>query len=177
MQALRQRAACAARQTRPTSAIRNARGYASGHDHHHAAPEVKEGLGASFYVFAGLLPTAAVFYQISRPGADGEPSRPLNKDHVVRNAMRTDALEQAAHDKHLFMNAGPKSPHVELKTPELLNSGSPWNVPAGHYANLDHVTEHYRKAHIADEERKAKKLAEKAAAAQAAAQAAPQAEA
>ncbi|KAK7941046.1 uncharacterized protein PG986_013433 [Apiospora aurea] len=186
MQALRQRAACAARQTRPTSAIRNARGYASGHDHHHAAPEVKEGLGPAFYVFAGLLPTAAVFYQISRPGADGEPStiskylnqfEALNKDHVVRNALRTDALEQAAHDKHLFLNAGPKSPHVELKTPELLNSGSPWNVPAGHYANLDHVTEHYRKAHIADEERKAKKLAEKAAAAQAAAQVAPQAEA
>ncbi|KAK8027408.1 hypothetical protein PG991_004464 [Apiospora marii] len=213
MQALRQRAACAARQTRPASAIRNARGYASGHDHHHAAPEVKEGLGvrlslspslslpreepmggsvsrsidqsaklmpgwqqASFYVFAGLLPTAAIFYTISRPGADGEPStisqylnqfEALNKDHVVRNALRTDALERAAHDKHLFLNAGPKSPHVELKTPELLNSGSPWNVPAGHYANLDQVTEHYRQAHLADEERKAKKLAAKAAAAQA----------
>lgn len=51
----------------------------------------------------------------------------------------------------------------------LLNSGSPWNVPAGHYANLDQVTEHYRQAHLADEERKAKKLAAKAAAAQAAA--------
>lgn len=42
----------------------------------------------------------------------------------------------------------------------LINSGSPRNVPAGHYVNLDKVVEHYRKQHLDDEERKAKKLAE-----------------
>lgn len=38
-------------------------------------------------------------------------------------------------------------------------------MPAGHYANLDHLTEHYRQEHLAEEDRKAKKLAQKAAAA------------
>jgi hypothetical protein len=48
----------------------------------------------------------------------------------------------------------------------LINSGSPWNVPAGHRGrNLEEVAEHYRKQHIEEEERKVKKLAEKAAAA------------
>jgi hypothetical protein len=47
----------------------------------------------------------------------------------------------------------------KLHTNRLLYSGSPWNVPAGHQANLDHVTEHYRKQAAAEEERKAKKLA------------------
>lgn len=42
----------------------------------------------------------------------------------------------------------------------LLNSGCPNNVPAGHGVNLDHVVEHYRKQHLDEEERKAKKLAE-----------------
>lgn len=42
----------------------------------------------------------------------------------------------------------------------LINSGCPNNVPAGHYANLDHLVEHYRKEHLDEEERKAKKLAE-----------------
>lgn len=42
----------------------------------------------------------------------------------------------------------------------LFGSGSPHNVPAGHYVNLDKVTEHYRKQHLDDEERKAKRLAE-----------------
>ena len=37
-------------------------------------------------------------------------------------------------------------------------------MPAGHYANLDHLTEHYRQEHLAEEDRKAKKLSQKAAA-------------
>ena len=47
----------------------------------------------------------------------------------------------------------------------LINSGSPFNVPAGHQPNLDHVTEHYRQAYAAEEERKAKALLKKAEAA------------
>lgn len=42
----------------------------------------------------------------------------------------------------------------------LLNSGCPNNVPAGHGVNLDYIVEHYRKQHLDEEERKAKKLAE-----------------
>ncbi|KAI1369303.1 hypothetical protein F5Y08DRAFT_292974 [Xylaria arbuscula] len=170
MQALRTRAAGVARRARPT-ALRTSRSYASESHGHHEAPKVNEGLGTAFYVFAGALPVSIVAYQISRPGANGEPSSLSNwlqqfdylqKDYEVRNKIRTDIIEQAAHDKHLFMNAS-QSRHVELKTPELFNSGSPWCVPAGHSVNLDQITEHYRKQAVAEEERVAKKLAEKAA--------------
>ncbi|TGJ85947.1 hypothetical protein E0Z10_g2831 [Xylaria hypoxylon] len=167
MQALRTRAVGVVRRARPTT-LRTSRSYASESHGHHEAPKVDEGLGTAFYVFAGALPTSILAYQISRPGADGEPSS-LSKwlqqfdyfnDWETRNTLRTELLEQAAHDKHLFLHAG-RSTHVELKTPELFNSGSPWNVPAGHSVNLDHITEHYRKQAAAEEERKVKKLAEK----------------
>ncbi|KAI0404300.1 hypothetical protein F4802DRAFT_249536 [Xylaria palmicola] len=166
MQALRTRAAAVARRARPT--LRSSRSYAS-ESHGHDAPKVEEGLGTAFYVFAGAIPASMFAYSISRPGPDGEPSSfskwlkqfDYFNDWETRNTLRTEMLEQAAHDKHLFLNAG-KSTHVELKTPELMYAGSPWAVPAGHYANLDHVTEHYRKQAAAEEERKAKKLAEKA---------------
>lgn len=66
-------------------------------------------------------------YKISRPGADGEPSSfskwlkqfDYFNDWEMRNTLRTDIIEQAAHDKHLFLNAD-KSTHVELKTPEYV---------------------------------------------------------
>ncbi|RYC56007.1 hypothetical protein CHU98_g10197 [Xylaria longipes] len=165
MQAFRTRAVGVARRARPTT-LRTSRSYASESHGHHEAPKVDEGLGTSFYVFAGALPVSIVAYQISRPGADGEPSGFSNwlqqfdyfNDWEARNSLRTELIEQAAHDKHLFLNAG-RSTHIELKTPELINSGSPFNVPAGHRPNLDHVTEHYRKQAAAEEERKATKLA------------------
>lgn len=49
----------------------------------------------------------------------------------------------------------------------LLYGGSQVSVPAGFYANLDHVTEHYRQKYVAEEERKAKKLLQKQEQAQA----------
>ncbi|OTA92045.1 hypothetical protein M434DRAFT_396721 [Hypoxylon sp. CO27-5] len=172
MQALRTRAACVARRTRPRT-LRTKRSYASeshGHDsHHHEAPQVEEGLGTAFYVFAAAVPASYIGYSISRPGPNGEPSSISNwlrsfdyfNEWEVRNTLRTNIIEQAAHDKHLLINAG-KSPHVELKMPELINAGSPWNVPAGHYPKLDHLTEHYRREAAAEEERKLKKLLAKA---------------
>jgi hypothetical protein len=46
----------------------------------------------------------------------------------------------------------------------LINAGAPWNVPAGHRGrNLEEVTEHFRLQHVAEEERKVKKLAAKEA--------------
>ncbi|KAI0136645.1 hypothetical protein BJ170DRAFT_23291 [Xylariales sp. AK1849] len=170
MQALRKRAPCVARRARP-AAPRATRSYASESHGHHAAPQVEEGLGTAFYVFVGVVPTSIIGYSISRPGADGSPSSLTNwlngfeyfkEEDETRNALRTQLIEQAAHDKHLFVNAG-KNPHIDLKTPELLNAGSPWNVPAGHRGrNLQEVTEHYRKQHVEEEERKLKKLAAKA---------------
>ncbi|ORY65928.1 uncharacterized protein BCR38DRAFT_317382, partial [Pseudomassariella vexata] len=175
MQALRQRAACAARRVRPTTSVKNprtVRTYVSeSHDHHHhEAPKVEEKLGTAFYVFAGAVPAAILGYSISRPGANGEPSSLANfmrgfdyfAEDEARNTIRTQMLEQAAHDKHLFNYAGQNSAYIDLKTPELIGQGSPWAVPAGHVPNLDHVTEHYRKQFHAEEERKMKKLAAKA---------------
>ncbi|KAI1142725.1 hypothetical protein F5Y05DRAFT_365919 [Hypoxylon sp. FL0543] len=183
MQALRTRAACAARRPRQT-ALRTKRFYASerlgqdshdhdshdhdGHDHHHA-PQVEEGLGTAFYIFAAAVPVSYVAYSASRPGPDGEPSSVSKwlrsfdyfNDWELRNTLRTNIIEQAAHDKHLLLNAG-KNPHVDLKMPELINAGSPWNVPAGHYPKLDYLTEHYRKQAAEEEERKVKKLLAKA---------------
>ncbi len=37
----------------------------------------------------------------------------------VRNTLRTAAIEQAAHDKHLFYYAG-RNTHVELRYPEYV---------------------------------------------------------
>ncbi|KAI2462799.1 hypothetical protein F4781DRAFT_418935 [Annulohypoxylon bovei var. microspora] len=186
MHALRTRVACVARRSRPTS-LRISRSYAShdheegvqkdhlgpdSHhddhhhdDHHHHAPEVPEGLGSAFYVFAAAVPLGFLGYQLTRPGANGEPSSVTTwlrsfdyfNDWEERNALRSNMLDQASHDKHLFLYAG-KNPHVELKMPELIDSGSPWNVPAGFYPNLSHVTEHYRKQAADEEERKFQKL-------------------
>ncbi|KAI1177417.1 hypothetical protein F4777DRAFT_541956 [Nemania sp. FL0916] len=172
MQALRTRAAGIARRVRPTT-LRPIRSYASEseghHEGHHEAPKVEEGLGTAFYVVVAAVPAAIAGYSISRPGADGQPSS-LTKwleqfdffnDWETRNTLRTNMLEQAAHDKHLFFSVE-RNTHVELKTPELFFSGSPYNVPAGHTVNLSHITEHYRKQAAAEEERKVKKLAAKA---------------
>ncbi|KAH9902156.1 hypothetical protein F4778DRAFT_736522 [Xylariomycetidae sp. FL2044] len=185
MQALRTRAACVARRTRTTTtnSPTSSRTYASeshghaadSHAHHAPPPAVEEGLGPAFYIFAGAVPAAIVAYQITRPGTDGEPSA-LSKwlssfqyfdDWERRNAIRTAMIEQAAHDRHLFQYAG-RNMHVELKTPELIYSGSQISVPAGHYPNLDHLTEHYRQKFHKEEERKLKKLVAKKEAAAAA---------
>ncbi|KAH8910481.1 hypothetical protein BR93DRAFT_271509 [Coniochaeta sp. PMI_546] len=169
MSALRQRAATLARRSRPT-AIRNTRSYASdhGHDGHHAPPK-EESLGASFYLTVGAIPLSIFFYSISRPGEDGKPSglsnligkyTEMSETWSERNAMRTAMIEQAAHDKHLLYNA-PRNKHIELKFPEVFHAGSPFNVPAGHNANLDKVVEHYRQQHLDEEERKATKARSK----------------
>lgn len=189
-------------------------------------------------MFVGVVPASYFFYSISRPGAEGSPSSLtkwlqgfdyFKEESETRNAMRTQMIEQAAHDRHLFLNAR-RNPHIDLKTPEyvplstshpthlpvhpfiggkpstsqsdgpsgqftkklhrsifpeggvrfwwlgswtfllilmcynrLLNSGAPWNVPAGHRGrNLEEATEHYRKQHVEEEDRKVQKLAEKA---------------
>ncbi|KAI0160354.1 hypothetical protein GGR57DRAFT_457332 [Xylariaceae sp. FL1272] len=165
MQAFRTRAAVAARRARP-STLSSTRSYASGHDH--AKPHNVEEKNTLALLFIPLVPAVIIATQyLSEPARDGEPNRLAKwmsdkfdyfNDWEARNTLRTQVIEQAAHDKHLFYNAG-KSQHVELKTPELFHSGSPWAVPAGHYINLDHVTEHYRAQAAAEEERKAKKLA------------------
>ncbi|KAK1758228.1 hypothetical protein QBC47DRAFT_358102 [Echria macrotheca] len=169
MQAFRQRGLTAARQARPRC-VRNTRSYASGHGHgHHAEHTVEESFGTSFYVAIAAIPASYLVYTASRPGKDGEPTAiskwlektmDLGKEWERRNHNNTAAIEQAARDKHLFLNA-PRNRHIELTYPEVFQHGSPYNVPAGHYINLDKVVAHYHKQHLDEEARKAKKLAAK----------------
>lgn len=42
----------------------------------------------------------------------------------------------------------------------LINTGSPINVPAGHYINTDKIVEYYRREHLEAEARKLERLAE-----------------
>lgn len=83
-------------------------------------------LQAGFFIGFGALPAAGLVYYISRPGKDGEPSSitkaieswsDLGKQWEHRNTLHTAAIEQAAHDKHLYYNAG-RNAHIELKYPE-----------------------------------------------------------
>ncbi|KAI9824238.1 MAG: hypothetical protein M1832_002045 [Thelocarpon impressellum] len=99
---------------------------------------------------------------------------------TARNALHTTMIEQAAHDRNLFQSTR-GSATVELKFPEyvplflpladgrddwlkacvcrIFNTGSPYNVPAGHGgANLDTLIAHYEKENREVEERKARAL-------------------
>ncbi|KAK0632521.1 hypothetical protein B0T14DRAFT_35139 [Immersiella caudata] len=169
MSALRQRAACVARQTRLTG-VRNTRSYASGSHGHHHEHTVEESFGPGFYLAFAAIPVSVFVYQISRPAKDGElttigkwleKAADLSREWEEKNHNTTAAIQQAAKDKHLFYNVQ-KNPHIELSYPETFQHGSPYNVPAGHYVNLDKVIAHYQKQHLDEEARKAQKLASKA---------------
>ncbi|KAL2263378.1 hypothetical protein VTK26DRAFT_7017 [Humicola hyalothermophila] len=166
MSALRQRAAQLVRQARPAG-VRNTRTYASSHGHHEHAHNVQEPIGVGLYIAGAAILGSAFVYHISRPAENGELSAlhrwmikisDYSKEWETKNQLMTAALEQAARDKHLFLTAE-RSTHYELKYPEVFTTGSPFNVPAGHYANIDKVVAHYQKQHLEEEARKAKKLA------------------
>ncbi|KAI7783147.1 NADH-ubiquinone oxidoreductase 17.8 kDa subunit [Diaporthe eres] len=170
MLAVRQRAACVARRARPAAiAPRQAtRSYASDHGHgdhhdHHHAPQVEESPGLGLYISLGAIGLSMFAYSISRDENSSLAKwvdsfrAESQKTWEYRNTLRSDIKDQAARDKHLFQTSQ-KDPGYELRTPELIDSGSPNNVPAGHYVNLDQVIQHYQKQHLDEEARKAKKL-------------------
>jgi hypothetical protein len=81
----------------------------------------------SVFACLAILPAGYFVYTASRPGPNGEPPA-LTKflsnfdyfqQNQARNDARTRAIEQAAEDKHLFLNAG-RNMHVDLKTPEYV---------------------------------------------------------
>ncbi|KAL1861748.1 hypothetical protein Daus18300_008717 [Diaporthe australafricana] len=173
MLAVRQRAACVARRARPATitprqasrAYASDHGHSDHHDHHddHHAPQVAESPGLALYFALGAVGASMFTYSISRD-EDSSLGKWIDSFRVdyaktweQRNTLRSDLKDQAARDKHLFLTVQ-KEPGYELRTPELIDSGSPSNVPAGHYVNLDKVIEHYQKQHLDEEARKAKKL-------------------
>lgn len=75
----------------------------------------------------GAVPLSILGYQVTRPGKDGEPSSMTKwlttfdafNESERRNTIRTNIVEEAAHDKHLFYY-GQRNTHVELKMPEYV---------------------------------------------------------
>lgn len=69
-------------------------------------------------------------------------------------------IEQAGDDRALF-NGSTGSPTVVLKFPEIFNTGSPFNVPAGQGGgDLDELVAHYQKQNVEREAEKRKSLME-----------------
>ncbi|KAL8918972.1 MAG: hypothetical protein Q9208_007022 [Pyrenodesmia sp. 3 TL-2023] len=123
---------------------------------HHPEP-VNESLGRGFYFVLAALPLSFAIYKFSRSsdGSSAESAQPWftrmlraydvwSNSWAVRNSLHTKAIEQASHDRNLFHNSKP-SPLIDLKFPEIFNTGSPHNVPAGHGANLNELVAHYQR--------------------------------
>ncbi|OKL56958.1 hypothetical protein UA08_07802 [Talaromyces atroroseus] len=121
------------------------------HDHHHHGP-VNESFGPSFYVAVSTFAAGFVLYHVTKSSEESWISRLINKyapDQKVfeeRNAIRTVALEKAAADRHLFVGAT-RQDYVELRTSEVFNAGSPFNVSPGSQADLSNVAAYYKKQH------------------------------
>ncbi|PYH99511.1 NADH-ubiquinone oxidoreductase 178 kDa subunit [Aspergillus ellipticus CBS 707.79] len=124
------------------------------HASHHAEP-VNESFGRSFYVAIGTFASCYVLYRLTKSTDEsGSQSRitsliqkwtPSEQVFEQRSAIRTAAVERAAHDRHLFGSQGPREA-FELKQPEVsFNNAPPYNVIPGQNADLGHVIAHYER--------------------------------
>ncbi|MCJ1246149.1 hypothetical protein MMC30_003354 [Trapelia coarctata] len=134
------------------------------HSSHHPEP-VNESFGRGFYITLAFLPLSFALYKFSRSTNDSkEPAaQPLftrmlqsyseyKGRWTERNTLHTRMVEQAANDRNLFQST-PGTRMIDLKFPEVFNSGSPYNVQAGQTANLDALFAHYEKKNREDEEK------------------------
>ncbi|MCJ1408963.1 hypothetical protein MMC19_003040 [Ptychographa xylographoides] len=123
---------------------------------HHPEPQ-NESFGRGFYLTLASLPLGFALYKFSRnennsSATSAQPAITRFLDHwsgykdrwVARNTLHTRMVEQAANDRNLFQNE-PPGKMVDLRFPEVFNSGSPYNVQAGQTANLDALVAHYEK--------------------------------
>ncbi|KAI9857314.1 MAG: hypothetical protein M1824_004864 [Vezdaea acicularis] len=132
--------------------------------HGHDAAPTTESFGRGFYITIAAVPLSILAYQLTS-GEDSAFSNLLRRyaDYrqtwEERNTLHTKMIEQAAFDRNLFQS-GKANPHVPLRFQEIFNTGSPWNVPAGHgAANLDKLVAHYEKENREAEERQLKRAA------------------
>ncbi|KAI9888393.1 MAG: hypothetical protein M1814_000509 [Vezdaea aestivalis] len=141
---------------------RPTRRFASTEHGSHQAEPVSESFGKGLYFALASVPATYFLYQAAISG-DGfaaftnlmskyTESQITNEE---RNSLHTSMIERAAYDKNLFQTEGSRTTrHVDLKFPEVFNTGSPFNVPAGHgRANMDNLIEHYEKERQESEER------------------------
>ncbi|XPS93856.1 hypothetical protein M3J09_003188 [Ascochyta lentis] len=165
MQSLRRTAVTAARTGR-TTLSRQTRRYAHDeHAHGHAAP-VNEPMGRGFFWSTVWIPAGLGLYAISKNSDSDQPflTRIMDKyaeaeeRRTKRNDMHTRMIEQAGEDRVLFMNAKPQE-YVDMRFPEIMNNGSPYNVPAGSQVPMTSVIEKYKKIAYEDNERKLEALA------------------
>ncbi|TGO19340.1 hypothetical protein BPAE_0346g00110 [Botrytis paeoniae] len=137
-------------------------GSSTEHGHHHAGP-TNESFGTGFFLVLAAIPISIGVYQYAQPSADGSSSglgklidsySHYKEKWAARNVLHVSMLEQAAFDRNLFQTVV-GSAHVNLKFPEQFNTGSPWNVPAGHRArDMEKLVAHYEKFNKENEEKK-----------------------
>ncbi|TVY39416.1 NADH-ubiquinone oxidoreductase 17.8 kDa subunit, mitochondrial [Lachnellula occidentalis] len=171
MLALRPKAVRAAERI-PTAVSRGTRRYASGHgaDHgHHAEPKA-EPLGPQLWILLAAIPISVGVYKMSKPDKDGKTTgltqlmdkySSYKEAYAARNTLHTNMSEQAAFDSNLYKNSK-GSKHVDLRFPEIFNTGSPYNIVAGQSARgIDEMVAHYQKVNVDADERRSKALAAK----------------
>ncbi|KAF2133043.1 hypothetical protein P153DRAFT_284319 [Dothidotthia symphoricarpi CBS 119687] len=166
MQSLRKTAVVAARASR-TTLPRQPRRYAHDeHSHGHGHGPVNEPMGKGFWFTMLTIPAGWAVYFVSRNSDDNtQPffTRMIEKytdaqdKWARRNDIHVRMIEQAGDDRVLFMNTKPQE-FVDMKFPEIMNVGSPYNVPAGSQVQMDKVIEKYKKLAYEENERKLEAL-------------------
>ncbi|CAO2656546.1 Nn.00g053490.m01.CDS01 [Neocucurbitaria sp. VM-36] len=166
MQSLHRTTVAAARTAR-THLLPQPRRYAhDSHAHGHGHAPVNEPMGRGFWATIAVIPAGWAIYAISRKNSDNtQPfvTRMIDKYTETqerwarRNDIHVRMIEQAGEDRVLFLNTRPQE-HVEMKFPEIMNVGSPYNVPAGSQVSMEKVIEKYKKVANEDNERKLEAL-------------------
>ncbi|KAK5174086.1 uncharacterized protein LTR77_001166 [Saxophila tyrrhenica] len=167
MQSFQRATARSARTIRPRPQQQSRR-HASGGDTFGGTTK-NENLGPGFYVTLAAFPASFAIFKLTQ-GDDAVFTRWIRDTYnsyavkwAQRNDLHVQALEQAAADKVLFLNESVRGPHrhVELRFPEQLNMGSPWNVSAGHGgANIDEAIAKFQKDNYEAQERKMQQVRE-----------------
>ncbi|KAG9228781.1 NADH-ubiquinone oxidoreductase 17.8 kDa subunit [Amylocarpus encephaloides] len=138
------------------------------HGESHASPQ-PESLGTQFYVVLAAIPLSLGLYAASRPGKDGQLTgvsklidgySHYKEKWEERNTLHTAAIQQAGFDKNLFHRSTPTK-HVDIRFPEIFNSGSSHNVVAGQGPRgMEVLVAHYQKENADEVERQAKTMTE-----------------
>ncbi|KAK8229534.1 hypothetical protein HDK77DRAFT_76160 [Phyllosticta capitalensis] len=153
MFAVRRHAARAAQSARVQLARQSRRSAHHSHSSAHHDVPADEPIGAGFWMVVGLIPVSWGVYKLAQPDKEGKLpwlTRAIDyygdwreqalADHVLHTRFQT----QAGFDKNLLFNSKPHGYHT-LRTPEMFNTGSPFNVPAGFNMDLTKVVEHYER--------------------------------
>ncbi|EAS36862.3 NADH-ubiquinone oxidoreductase 178 kDa subunit [Coccidioides immitis RS] len=146
--------------------LRRHQPFRSAHGEAHHAEPVNEYFGRGFYLAIASVPVGIAIYKYSTSDSKHTPwitrlieeYTPNESLWEKRNALHTLAMEKAAADRHLFHSQNPPLT-LELRCPEIFNSGSPINMPAGNSSgNLQAVVAHYQQRQRAQEERRVARM-------------------